>query len=512
MADIKNETVAALDIGANFIRMIVAEIYSDGTINILDNLHKNTSIGRDTFTNGRIGLEAIYETCNILDGFVNLMRDYGVKSYWAISTSGIREAENREYVLEQIRIRTGIVIEVINNAQERFLVFKALRDKLQKSKSIYEEGAVIVNIGSGGVEVSVYSKGKLKFTEYIKIGSLRLHEILNDLEDKTLNYSGVMKEYVDSKIDSFKKHIESLKVKNFVGLGGGMKLILKKHFNDDNNYVSKEKLLDIYNKVCKMSSEKISDYFDISLNEAKLLLPSAIIIISFLQMTESEGIYFPSVSLRDGMLIDMLSRKFNSKDKKVFDEDIINSVWYIGEKYGIDKEHAKSVQKLAKSIFEQTIKIHKFGKNEQMILEIAAILHDVGRYININERGIQCYNLIHHEEILGLSDKDLNIVANVARYHGEDIPSFSHESYILLNYKDKLIVSKLAAILKLSEALNISHSNKINDVEIKVDNRYAYFMLNSYADCTLEIWNFEIHAEFFEEVMGVKPIIKHNNR
>lgn len=508
MGNSQKETVAALDLGANFLRMIIAEIYSDGTINILDDLHKNTSIGRDTFTNGRIGLEAIYEACNTLDGFVKLMRDYGVKSYWAVSTSGIREAENREYVLEQIRIRTGIQIEVINNAQERFLVFEALRNKLQKSKAIYEEGAMIVNIGSGGVEVSVYQNGKLKFTEYIKIGSLRLHEILNDLQEKTLNYSGVMKEYVDSKIYTIRNYVESMEIKNFIGLGGGLKTILKPHFHNENNFVSREELMEIYNKICEMSSEKLSDLYDISTNEGKLLLPSAILIESFLQMTAANGIYFPKVSLRHGMLIDMINRKFNSKEKKVFDADIISSVWYIGEKYGIDKEHSKNVEKLADSIFDQTVKIHKFGEKEKMILQISSILHDVGKYININERGIHCYNIIHHEEILGFSDKDLNIVANVARYHGEDIPSFGHESYKALNYKDKLVVSKLAAILKLAEALNITHSNKIHDIKIKVDDRYAYFILDTFADCTLETWNFEMHSEFFEEVMGVKPMIK----
>ncbi len=171
------------------------------------------------------------------------MKDYGVKSYWAISTSGIREADNREYVLEQIRVRTAIEIQVVNTAQERFLVFKALRDRLEDSEKIYNDGAMIINIGSGGVEISLYNEGNLKFTEYIKIGSLRLREILDPLENSTLNFTQVMSEFIESKIYTLRNYLESYKIKNFIGLGGGLKLLLKIYDNDV-SFITKDSLLD----------------------------------------------------------------------------------------------------------------------------------------------------------------------------------------------------------------------------------------------------------------------------
>lgn len=512
MESTHRETVAALDLGANFFRMIIAEISSDGSINILDDLQKNTSLGRDTFTKKRIGVEAIYETCSILDGFVKLMRDYGVKYYWAVSTSGIREAENREYVLEQIRVRTGILIEVINTSQERFLVFKALRDKIENSNEIYNEGAMILNIGSGGIEVSIYNEGSLKFTEYIKIGSLRLREILGGLENKTLNFSEVMTEFVESRIYTLRNYLEGYKVKNFVGLGGSFKFLLKMYTSGEKRYISKESLLDFLNKIKNMTTKRICEKFDITMEEAKLLLPSTIIVETFLNMTLAEGVYVPKISLRHGMLIDMLSKKLDPSKKRMFDHDIISSVWYIGKKYGIDKKHSERVKNLSLEIFDKTKRFHRLGDRERLFLEIAAILHDVGKYVNLNEDGFYCYNIIYYEEILGLSDKNLNIVANVVRYHGEEIPSLSHENYKTLNFTDKIIVSKLAAILKLAEALNISKKNKIdNNIYITVEDRTVYFQLDTYKDCTLEMWSFKNNGEFFEEVMGVKPIIKIKN-
>ncbi|AGK98051.1 HD domain-containing protein [Clostridium pasteurianum] len=512
MENIHRETVAALDLGANFFRMIIAEINSDGSINILDDLQKNTSLGRDTFTKRRIGVEAIYETCSILDGFVKLMKDYGVKFYWAVSTSGIREAENREYVLEQIRVRTGILIEVINTSQERFLVFKALRDKIENSNEIYNEGAMILNIGSGGIEVSIYNEGSLKFTEYIKIGSLRLREILGGLESKTLNFSEVMTEFVESRIYTLRNYLESYKVKNFVGLGGSFKFLLKIYAAGEKRYISRESLSDFLNKIKNMTTKRICEKFDINTEEAKLLLPSTIIVETFLNMTLAEGVHVPKISLRHGMLIDMLSKKLDPSKKRMFDHDIISSVWYIGKKYGIDKEHSERVKDLSLAIFDKTKRFHRLGNRERLFLEIAAILHDVGKYVNLNEDGFYCYNIIYYEEILGLSDKNLNVVANVVRYHGEEMPSLSHENYKSLNFTDKIIVSKLAAILKLAEALNISKKNKIdNNIDISIEDRNVYFDLDTYKDCTLEMWSFKNNGEFFEEVMGVKPIIKIKN-
>lgn len=509
MADIRREIVAALDLGGNSFKMIIAEISSDGKINILDDLYKSTSLGKDTFTKKRISAETIYEACAILDGFVKLMKDYGVKFYWAVSTSGIREAENREYVLEQIRVRTGILIEVINTSQERFLVFKALRDKIENSSEIYNEGAMILNIGSGGIEVSVYDEGSLKFTEYIKIGSLRLREILGEVENKTLNFSEVMSEFVESKIYTLRDTLESYKVKNFVGLGGSFKFLLKLYSNEEKSYISKESFLEFLNDIKSMSTEKICEKFDIIKDEAKLLLPSTIILMTFLNMTLAEKVHAPRISLRHGMLIDMLSKKLDNSKKRTFDDDIISSVWHIGKKYGVDMEHSEKIRQLALNIFDNTKKFHRLGDKERLFLEVSAILHDVGKYVNLNEDGFYCYNIIYYEEILGFSDKNLNIVANVVRYHGDEIPSFSHENYKSLNFTDKIIVSKLAAILKLAEALNISKKNKINNnINITEEDTKLYFHLDTYKDCTLEIWSFKNNSEFFEEVMGVRPVIK----
>ena len=120
------EIVAAIDVGSNYLRMSIAELYQDGKIVILEDIIQRNNIGRDTFSEGRISTETIKDTCDALKGFTMLMKDYRIKNYRAIATSGIREADNRDFILEQIRLSTGIEVKIINNAQERFFMYKAL--------------------------------------------------------------------------------------------------------------------------------------------------------------------------------------------------------------------------------------------------------------------------------------------------------------------------------------------------------------------------------------------------
>lgn len=506
------ETIAAIDVGSNYLRMIIAEVKSNGEINQLEDLRKNTNIGKDTFAYGRIGVDSINKTCDTLKDFALLMKDYHVKHYRAVSTSGVREAENRDYIVDQIRIKTGINVEIINNAQERFLMYKGLRESLHGIQRMTEEGALLVNVSSGGMEISVYSQGKLVFSDYIKTGSLRIREILSDLERITTDFPKIMEEYIGSKTYSLESYIKAMNIKNFIGLGGELSSIASlnirsKSFQQE-RFIGRTTLEKLYLKVCAMNTEQIISEYEITQKQAEGLLPSVIIFNRLLKTTKADGMYVPSVSLRHGLLADMVDELFNTKRKNEAINDIVSSVWYIGEKFGIDKIHSENVKNIALSIFEQTSKIHKLKEKEELYLTVASILHDVGKYVDLNEHDIHSYNIISSQNILGLSNDELKLVANIARYHLDSIPDFSHNNYRVLSEKDRITVSKLSAILKLAESLDISHKQKIRKVDISINGKELVLKVKTDQDILLEKWNFKDNVNFFEEVMGIKPIIK----
>ena len=246
MKKTKNEVIAAINVGSDFLRMSIAQLNPEGTLMILENASLPNNIGKDTYTKRRISPKTIKETCAGLKGFSKLMKDYGVKIYRAVATSGLHEADNRDYIIEQIRLVAGIDVEIINNVQERFLMYKALRNYLNEFDHIDLTDSIIVNVSSGGVEVSMYAADGLKFTEHLKMGPLRLREILSTLETKTISFPKVMEEYIESKIYLLKPKMKKMQIKNFIGLGSYLNTILEICNLENQAYISKERLEKLY--------------------------------------------------------------------------------------------------------------------------------------------------------------------------------------------------------------------------------------------------------------------------
>lgn len=502
------EVVAAIDVGSNSLRMSIAELSEDGNINVLEDVNMPTTIGRDTFASGRISPETIKMTCESLSGFSKLMKDYRVKTYKAIATSGLREADNRDYIIEQIRLISGINVEIINVVQERFYVYKALRNHLIGTEDNNLKDTIIVNITSGGVEISIYDEAGLKFTEYLKMGPLRLREILFELENKTISFPKVMEEYIDSKIFILKSKIKSMQIKKYIGLGGELGAISEILNIKDSNFIQNNKIEKLYLKLREMNTEQIMEQYKLNSNTAELLLPAILLFNSFLKLTNVSGIYAPSISLRQGILFDLSENLYDIPGKRTSEHDIINSVWYIAEKYGVDKNHAAYVEKMAKIIFEKTWKWHRLGDREKLYLEVAAILHDTGNFVSFFEHGTHSYNIIRTQNIMGFSDRDLEIIANIARYHTSKIPTYSDQNYFALKHKEKIIVSKLSAILKIAESMDSSHLQKIDQIETNVSNDVLFIKLISNNDILLEKWDIMNNVNFFQEVMGIEIKLK----
>lgn len=515
MALQKDEIVAAIDVGSNALRMQIAEIKGNGKTHILEDVRKAVTIGKDTFTYGKVRINTIYEVCEILSGFLKLIKEYRIKTYRAVTTSGVREAANRDYVLDQIHQKTGLTIEIINNAEERFLTYKAIQDKLDNYEDIQEKGTVIVDIGSGGVELSLY-KGRLQFTEYIKVGSLRLREVLADLEKRTLDFPDIMEQFIESKIYLLQPIIDNYHIQNFVGLGGEMKTISslcsKNISHNEPRKIQHAELKRLRDQLRTMTVDHITKELKVSQERAEILLPSVIIFLQFLEMTNAEFIYAPMVSLRDGLVADMVDHKYETSRVERFQQDIISSVRCMGSKYQYDKNHAAFIEEMSDAIFDQTRKLHGLSERARFYLQIAAILHDIGKFISINRHDENSYEIIRSSDIMGLSNRELMLLSNIVRYHSEEIPNIEHDSYRDLDEKDRLLVSKLAAILQIADSLDITHHQKIDDIKVMFEDDHIIFRVNTNENLLLEEWTFNSRIQFFEEVFGVRPILKSKGR
>jgi len=508
----KTETIAGIDIGSNSIKIVIAELKKLGKIKILESVSRTVSLGRDTFTDGKVSYETMSQTYDVLNNFKRLMKDYGIGTFRTVATSAVREAINRDYIVDGIRHITGLSVDVLSNAQERQLIHKCIKEQLEDFDKMKKKGMLVIFIGSGNVQISVYVKGELVISENIRLGSLRIHEILSDYEVKKIYFAKMLEEYIESSIDRFNYQDIVRKMDNFVVVCPEIGMVNNLHFLDNDNvgYIEVpqfEQILQEMEAGIYPTSEKKA-----LADKADTILPSLLIINKFCEMTRATGIHFPNANLSKAVIYDIADRISGGKKDKDNAKEIITSVKALGRKYRFDEKHSGAVEKLSLQMFDKLSKMHGLGSRERQQLQIAALLHDTGKFINPNKHYEHSYNIIRAGSIIGLSDNDIHIIANVAKYHSEITPEYEHTTYKVLDIKSRVTVAKLTAILRMADALDISRKQKVTSIDTHIEGKKLIIKVSTINDLSLEQWRFGMKSTFFGEVFGFTPVLKvHNN-
>ncbi len=501
------EVIAGIDVGSHALNLMLTEIDEAGKIKVLDQLRYPIALGKDTFATGKVSFETTEKICEGLKGFKNLMKDYGVTASRIVATSGLREAINREFILDQIKVRTGFEIDVLTQAQEKFITYKAIRRNIPNHEIIRAEGLILVDIGTGNVTVSIYKDNQLSYSQSIKSGPLRLRELLSGLEGRSLNFPAILEEYIHSSLKEIISLIPAVGIKNYIAIGPEVEL-LHKLCNGTNNgnikLVKVENFLGLYDKIMSSSPVSIERDYGINRESVEILQPTVIILKAFMQLTKTDKIYTPKVSLKDGIIEDMLDEKLKTQRASDFIEDILSLASHIGEKYQYDYDHAIDVEEKALAIFDSLQRLHGLGPRQRFLLQLASRLHDIGKFININLHYIYSYELIMASELLGLSQEELQIVAYIAKYHSDILPSQYQEDFYGMRKRNRSIVFKLVAILRIADALDSSHTQKIKNIRVSIEEGEVMLRGEAIEDTLLEEWSFEEKSQYFVEVFGIK--------
>jgi len=214
-------------------------------------------------------------------------------------------------------------------------------------------------------------------------------------------------------------------------------------------------------------------------------------------------------ALREGIVLDTIEKEFLLKDKNHLSNIRYNSVMHLAENFRIEKEHSAHVTKLALRIFDLTKKLHKLGPAEREYLEAATILHEVGGFVSHSQHHRHSYYIIRNAEMLGFTENEKEIVANIARYHRKSHPKMKHPDYAKLTADDQLVIRKLAAILRIADGLDRSHTSSISNIDISIEGSKVTFTITGNAEhIELEIWGANSKKKLFEEVFGVDVEVK----
>lgn len=506
------KTFAAIDVGSFEMNLKIYEISGKNGIRPIDDIRHRLDLGSDTYASEKISYENVNELCNILKEFKNIMQTYKVSAYKAYGTSAIREALNTKILLDHVSQRTGIQIDVLSNSEQRFMNYKAIAYKNEEFNKMLEQDTAILDIGGGSIQLSLFEKGTLTTTQNMRLGVLRLQERLMHLNASSLKMEGLIDEMIISQLSVFKKmYLKDRDIKNVIVVDDYLSNVLQKHTTDEKHsgYMKVKDFFMFQNDIHNKTVNEIADSLNMSRESAGLLYISATLVKQAAKMMGAELLWAPGVTLCDGIAYEYAEQNKIIHAKHDFEADIITSAEHISKRYMGSKKRSETLEKIALTIFDSMKKIHGLSKRERLLLQLATLLHDCGKYISMVNLGECSYHIIMSTEIIGLSHREREIVANVVQYNHLPFEYFdSWGSRTTLDADAYLIISKLSAILKVANGLDRSHKQKFKNVKTVLKDRELIIQIDTAEDITLEKGLFTQRADFFEEVFNIRPIIK----
>lgn len=496
------QAISAIDMGSNAIRMVIGRLNaSQDEVEVVDNIRIPVRLGQDVFSVGQIGEPTMQAALDAFSRFRKTADEFDVKRIRAVATSAMREAENSDILVDRIVQQTGIQVEIISGEEEARLVHIAVG----KAIDLEHKTAVLIDIGGGSIEVAIARDSQIITTESYDIGTVRLLRRLDDSDEPSFRV--LLREYTQSVRRYINRELDKLKVDVCIGTGGNieeMGNLRKKLFKQDTDrLITVSELEDLEEKLSKMTVDQRIKKLKLRPDRADVILPATMALLMIAREAHIKEIKIPGVGLKDGVLWDMIPGSTRAHLPQR--EQALTSAMRLGQKYQFDAQHGARVAKTARSIFDQTSELHNLEESDRLLLEVAAILHDIGHFIGALDHDQHGYYILKNSPLIGLDERQQEIVANIIRYHRKAAPTKNQDEHFkALAQKDRLIVTKLCALLRLADATEVSHTTRIQKVELKKAKGCWQLKLFGEGNLLLEGWALEKRKALFEDVFGTK--------
>ncbi len=501
---------AAIDVGSYEIGMKIFQMSKKYGMKEIDTIRHRIDLGTDTYTSGKISYAHMEELCEILKGFTGIMASYKVDAYRAYGTSAIRETKRTDVVLDQIHLRTGLSVEVLSNSEQRFLDYKSVA---LKGGGIFDEiihsGTIFVDIGGGSTQVSIFRNAKLITTVNLQLGILKIRERLTRLEPRRSQYDELLSEIIENELHSLRKlYLKGMDIRNIIVVDDYLPYIIHRIGERDNpDFVTSSQYLDYLETLKLMNHEEVSKLVGIPPENSSLLMPSATFIKHFINSTNAEKIWIPGVSLSDGIAYDYAERTRIIETGHDFDQDILTSADQIAARYQCSHAISTSILQVSLAIFDSMKKFHGLNRRARLLLELAARLRECGSFISVSSPAESAYSIIMGTEIIGLSHNEREMVALSVMDSFPGEVNYTRAANIP-NENTRLIVVKLSVILGLAAGLAINPKKSYSDVHAQLKERELIITVYSTEEIVLERFMASVGAKAFEEVFGIRPVIR----
>lgn len=505
------QAIAAIDVGSNAIRLQIMGVRPSGSLVERESLREPVRLGHRVFLTGYLEQDGIDRAVSVLSAFRAAMVRHEVVQSRCVATSAVREAQNKTAFLDQVKNKVNLQLEVISGAEEARLLTVAIQRKIDISKT----KALLVDIGGGSVEFAIVYHGKTIFSQSQRLGAVRLSELFLENSKKPTDRATILIEYLERMLGETLQSIRKFNPRICLSIGGNAETIgrIAGDAPDDaaeaGPFVSARALREITKKLTQSSAGERAKHYDLRADRVDTIVPASILLNFVVEKLKLNGFYAPGVGLRDGILAELADDVGGRADARQVERNILDEAERLGRHYQYDSEHAKKVREFSLLLYERLLGRGKLASRiadrDRLILAAAATIHDIGEFVDYANHHKHGYYLITNSEIGGLTGDEMRIIALTVRYHRRALPSERHPEFTVLSREEKSRVSRLAGILRVADALDREHRQKIQSLSLTFRRGELGLRPVAKGDLALERWALATKDELFQKEFGFEP-------
>jgi exopolyphosphatase/guanosine-5'-triphosphate,3'-diphosphate pyrophosphatase len=505
----KQNRLAALDIGTNSIRCIVVEVDKLGKFRVLDDEKATVRLGEGIVKDGAISRAAWQRAMEALVRMKKIVDGYGVMGVEAVATSAVRKAANGDAFVKAVADTVGLQISVISGEEEAELAALSALNNFDMEGTRY----AMVDIGGGSVEIITALGNHIDEIYSLELGAVVLTEnFINSDPISQVEYLRLRK-YIRKTLKSALVG-EDLPVQCLLGSGGTMTSIAamvmamrKEGYGSIHGYdLLRSEIVHLLAMLLRKDVKERKSIPGLPPDRADIIVAGVTVVDELMGLFKANLLKINERGIREGLILKAL-KKYNLLPAESQPRNWRDSVLEFARSCHHDEEHSLQVAKLALEIFDAAASPFGLGEKERQMIEAAALVHDVGYFISYSGHHKHTYHLVRHADLFGFTPREREIIAHVARYHRKSLPKKKHEGFARLTSPDRLLVSRLGGILRLADGLDRRRNCQVNTLKCSLSPSTFMIRLEGGGDVSVELFGGKLKGDLFEEAFCRKLVL-----
>lgn len=499
---------AVIFLGACSVSMMVAERHGDGQ-KVVDLLSQPINLAQDVFHGGMVTRETMDRCVQIAQGYTGLLEEYrraGRVQVRLLATNILLDVHNMDTLVNRLQISCGLALEVMDDGEMTRLLYLGMQDVLARHTELQRQRVMVLHVGPGNTRLLLFDKGRITYYASYRMGAHRTGVAIARQDSGADNECSRIREHIRGVMEQVLYDIEPTlqdAPDALVLIGPDFHQVQSPLLAREQ--VTEESLARLADEIAATPASQRMERYQEDFAAMPALLPTVVTYLSFARAFEPARILCPAEETSAQSF--MLNLMPAQQEASALEDEVVHFTTLLADRYRVDRTHSAQILRLAMDLFDQLQFLHGLTRHDRLLLKVAAILHEIGGFINPKNHHHHSQYIILNSEIFGLSRLDVEIVGLLARYHRHAAPAATDHSYTELDLTNRLRVQKLAALLRVAEAMERAHSRRITAFTAVLNGRRLELRVPGIHDLALENSALRSKGAMFTDIFGYDIIL-----